>query len=105
MRDSDRRFRNEPELVEGEKDELAPYEPNPKPPWLPEKNSARAALASTVRARRVDGGAGSRARGARGASHGLDQALSRPGGDLESELEGSSPADALESEADSSPQG
>ena len=62
--DPDRRFRNEPERVETEVPEERGLERPPEPSWMPETNSGRAAMATSVRAWRSAEGAGKVSRGA-----------------------------------------
>ncbi len=56
--DTDRRFRNEPERVETGMPEERGLERAPEPSWMPETNSGRAAMATSVRAMRSTEGAG-----------------------------------------------
>jgi len=64
VHDPDRRFRNEPERVETDLQEERPADRGPEPSWLPETNSGRGALATSVRAFRAAEGAGKVSRGA-----------------------------------------
>jgi len=64
VHDPDRRFRNEPERVETDLQEERGPERAPDPSWMPETNSGRAALATSVRAYRSAEGAGKVSRGA-----------------------------------------
>jgi len=64
VHDPDRRFRNEPERVETDLQEERPADRAPEPSWMPESNSGRAALATSVRAFRSAEGAGKVSRGA-----------------------------------------
>ena len=57
VHDPDRRFRNEPERVETETHEERGNDRAPEPSWMPETNSGRAAMATSVRAwRSAEGG-------------------------------------------------
>lgn len=62
--DPDRRFRNEPERVETQVPEERGLERPAEPAWMPETNSGRAAMATSVRAMRSAEGAGKVSRGA-----------------------------------------
>ncbi|HEY8144955.1 MAG TPA: DUF4157 domain-containing protein [Kofleriaceae bacterium] len=62
--DPDRRFRNEPERVETEIPEERGLERPADPAWMPETNSGRAAMATSVRAMRSTEGPGKVSRGA-----------------------------------------
>ncbi len=62
--DPDRRFRNEPERVETEMPEERGLERPAEPSWMPETNSGRAAMATSVRAMRSAEGPGKVSRGA-----------------------------------------
>jgi hypothetical protein len=75
--DPDRRFRNEPERVETDLQEERGPERAPDPSWLPETNSGRAAMATSVRAWRSAEGAG---KGARAAQAPVAQAMSSSAG-------------------------
>jgi len=64
VHDPDRRFRNEPERIETEAQEERGLDRAPEPSWMPESNSARAAMANSVRASRSVEGAGKVSSGA-----------------------------------------